>query len=527
MDFGWEQMFTVLRPAQQIPQQARSQAFLVIDYWDDWFKFRTMFTLFVFDANGTQHRPGSVKIGQAGLLPGPRGSEIPAGTRSPIVPETFDALDPAQFFSLGQDEDYYATLWAIPDGFGITILQALCDCAHNLSILDQHRSEMVMSESLLRSIHEPNVRNRLHRLANGNPDLTRFEFEYTLPTPSPDDRGMQLPPPTMQFRVIPGAEPPTNLHVLVGRNGVGKTRCIQSIINTLLERDSESAPRGVLHRLGDNQDDWTFSGLVSVSFSAFDSFELPSQAHQRTTATFVGLRSQRETNGQIVEDLKSREGLANDFVQSLDRCRNEPRRGRWLRAVATLSTDPLFGEIGVEALIDPAVEWEERAARVFGLLSSGHAIVLLTTTRLVVLVDERTLVVLDEPEGHLHPPLLSAFVRTVANLLVARNGVALISTHSPVVLQEVPRSCVWMLRRTREHSAVERPSIETFGESAGILTREVFGLEVTNSGFHQLVSAVSNRPGMTYEGVEHHFGYQLGAEAQALARSLVTRRDVT
>jgi predicted ATP-dependent endonuclease of OLD family len=150
----------------------------------------------------------------------------------------------------------------------------------------------------------------------------------------------------------------------------------------------------------------------------------------------------------------------------------------------------------------------------------------LTTTRLVELVDERTLVVLDEPEGHLHPPLLSAFIRAVADLLVARNGVALISTHSPVVLQEVPRCCVWMLRRSRTQSAVERPSIETFGESVGILTREVFGLEVTDSGFHQLVSAVARQPGRTYEAVEQHFGGQLGAEARALSRSLTTRRDV-
>jgi len=133
--------------------------------------------------------------------------------------------------------------------------------------------------------------------------------------------------------------------------------------------------------------------------------------------------------------------------------------------------------------------------------------------------------VLDEPEGHLHPPLLSAFVRAVADLLVARNGVALISTHSPVVLQEVPRSCVWMLRRTRTMSAVERPTIETFGESAGVLTREVFGLEVSSSGFHQLVSTVARRPGVTYEAVETHFSGQLGAEAKALARSLVAQRN--
>jgi predicted ATP-dependent endonuclease of OLD family len=67
-------------------------------------------------------------------------------------------------------------------------------------------------------------------------------------------------------------------------------------------------------------------------------------------------------------------------------------------------------------------------------------------TRLVESVEERTLVLLDEPESHLHPPLLSAFVRALSDLLVNRNGAAIIATHSPVVLQEVPRECVWRLR---------------------------------------------------------------------------------
>lgn len=520
-------MFTVLHLGQQLPNVGRSQAYLVVDNWDDWFSYRTMYTLFVFDANGVRHRPGSVKIGQAGLLAGNGSVENPPGTRHPTLPDVFIELNPAVHFSLGQDEDYYATLVALPNGLGAQILRALCDCAYDLTILNRHRAENVMVSSLLRSVHEPNVRNRLNRLANGNPILTTFEFQFTLP-PGRSEEGLPPPPPppVMQFSVIPNANPPTNLHVLVGRNGVGKTRCIQSIINTILERETERAPRGHLQHLGENQNEWAFTGLVSVSFSAFDSFELPPLAFQRTSATFVGLRTQRVVEGQMVDELKTPDDLANDFVQSLGRCRNEPRRSRWLRAIATLSTDPLFAETSVETLVEPDFDWEQRATRFFKLLSSGHAIVLLTTTRLVELVDEQTLVVLDEPEGHLHPPLLSAFIRAVADLLAARNGVALISTHSPVVLQEVPKSCVWMLRRTRTFAAVERPSIETFGESAGVLTREVFGLEVSHSGFHQLITAVSTQPGANYETVTRHFGSQLGAEAQALARSLIARRNI-
>ncbi|MDS9874483.1 AAA family ATPase [Pseudomonas protegens] len=484
-----------------------------------------MFTLFVFDGAGVRHSPGSVKIGEVGLVGGPGGPETPKGTRFPTLHDHFSQLDPSVHFSLGQDEDYYETLTSLSHGLGVTVLKALCDCAYDLEIFRRHKAEAVMSVSLLRSVHEPAVLNRLHRLAHGNPVLTKFEFQFIFPPAPRAENEIPSVPPTMNFNVTPNSEPPTNLHVLVGRNGVGKTRCIQSIINTILERDSDTAPRGHLMRLGENRDDWAFSRLVSVSFSAFDSFELPPVGQQRTAATFVGLRTQRPSDGKMIDELKTPDALAKDFVESLAVCRSGPRRDRWLRAIKTLSTDPLFQETGVETLVEYDFDWQDRAYRFFRLLSSGHAIVLLTATRLVELVDEQTLVVLDEPEGHLHPPLLSAFIRTVADLLVARNGFALISTHSPVVLQEVPRSCVWMLRRSRAQATVERPPIETFGESAGVLTRAVFGLEVTNSGFHQLVAAVSNQPGTSFEDVEQHFGGQLGAEAQALARGLVIRRN--
>ncbi len=74
------------------------------------------------------------------------------------------------------------------------------------------------------------------------------------------------------------------------------------------------------------------------------------------------------------------------------------------------------------AVADLEGNWRQAAIHQFDRLSSGHAIVLLTITRLVELVEERSLVLIDEPEGgHLHPPLLSAFVRALSDLLVQRN----------------------------------------------------------------------------------------------------------
>jgi predicted ATP-dependent endonuclease of OLD family len=143
---------------------------------------------------------------------------------------------------------------------------------------------------------------------------------------------------------------------------------------------------------------------------------------------------------------------------------------------------------------------------------------------LVETVEEKTLVLLDEPEAHLHPPLLSAFVRALSDLLVNRNGVAIIATHSPVVLQEVPQSCVWKIRRSGRELIAERPEQETFGENVGVLTREIFGLEVTDSGFHTLLkSAVENAT--DYADVVRRFDGQVGGEAKAIIRSLMANRN--
>ena len=97
-------------------------------------------------------------------------------------------------------------------------------------------------------------------------------------------------------------------------------------------------------------------------------------------------------------------------------------------------------------------------------------------TKLVELVSERTLVLIDEPEAHLHPPLAASFIRALSALLATRNGLAILATHSTVMLQEVPQDCVWLLFRTGATIEVERPQIETFAETLGVLTREVFRL---------------------------------------------------
>ena len=89
-----------------------------------------------------------------------------------------------------------------------------------------------------------------------------------------------------------------------------------------------------------------------------------------------------------------------------------------------LNSDPIFANNGASALLSPQGTEEGElvvsAQELFSRLSSGHKVILLTLTCLVAITMERTLVLMDEPENHLHPPLLSAFVRALSALLIQK-----------------------------------------------------------------------------------------------------------
>ncbi|MDQ7249614.1 AAA family ATPase [Dongia sedimenti] len=517
--------FTIVESFREVPGVARNAAFLVTDYWDDWFSFRTMFSLWLFDEEAVRHQVGSVKIGQHALAASGRpapGAVLPPDTRFPNLEQTFDALD-QRFFSLGQDENYYETLNGLSEDLRNRVLIGLRDCAFNLDIFEAERLQQVMQTSLLRSVSEQSVRGRLHRLSMGDATLTEFQFSYAFPP-----IGDGIDPPSLRFEVTPESHPPTNVHVLIGRNGVGKTRCMRGIAEALLGRAPEDGePIGRIILDPNAGAEWSFAGLAMISFSAFDDFDLRPKQNDRIRSQQVGLVGwDKDEQGVEYDFMKTPSDLAVDFQQSFNACRQGLRAKRWRAAVETLEADDLFAEANVTALMDMNDEqWGPAAITLFKRLSSGHAIVLLTMTRLVEVVDERTLVLLDEPEGHLHPPLLSAFIRALSDLLVKRNGVAIVATHSPVVLQEVPKLCAWKLRRAREVAVVERPTVETFGENVGILTREVFGFEVTKSGFHRLLDDAVNVRRLNFNAVLEHFDGKLGAEARAIVQALIAERD--
>jgi predicted ATP-binding protein involved in virulence len=131
---------------------------------------------------------------------------------------------------------------------------------------------------------------------------------------------------------------------------------------------------------------------------------------------------------------------------------------------------------------------------------------------------EPTLVLIDEPETHLHPPLLAAFLRGVRTCLERLDAYAIVSTHSPVVLQETPSQYVRVLRRVDAHSRVERPSMETFGENIGTITSEVFNLDDGSTDWHKTLKSLAES--LTIDQIEELLQHRLGFVPKSYVVSL-------
>jgi hypothetical protein len=200
--------FTVLPNGVRAPTQATSQAYLLMDNWDDWFKYSTLYSLVVFDEDGERHSVGGVKIGQFNMQEGQRRADIP---------ERFDSLD-ERFFSLGQDDSYYDDLNRLGPGVRDRVLRGLRDVALDTELFERALNERVTGTSLLRSVTKSTVTGQFHRMAQGGVRLTDYHFSYTAPR-----RTKKSQPLSLSFTVAPESYPPTNVHVLIGRNGVGKT----------------------------------------------------------------------------------------------------------------------------------------------------------------------------------------------------------------------------------------------------------------------------------------------------------------
>jgi ATPase subunit of ABC transporter with duplicated ATPase domains len=475
---------------------ASNETYVILrrDKWDD-FGFKTLFHAELRPAGAAPVDLGTVKILRLGQTDG----------WTTFDSRRFNALD-ENYCSLGQDIEYYEKLSKLSRNVRTTFLRAIRDAATDARIAAAFENEAGWTTSLLR------FGQAEHTLA-----AARSLFEGTAPSRGVAafrHRSRELQA-NLRFSFDDSGRLPGRCKVLIGYNGVGKTRLLAEVAR---DTSKVAVGQGPLDRTDGSA---VFSAVIAVSYSAFDTFELPLSASNsaifddvsstsRFGYTYCGLR--RLQDGKASAELKSI-GEIDAELKGAFRSASHRNAAALTEALSNLDLDPSFGRIGLR--LADWVSVEGPTERDLAMLSAGQKIVLNITAQLAAHLRSRSLVLLDEPETHLHPPLLAALLRSIQSLLDAFDSFAIVATHSPVVLQEVPARDVQVIERFGSVVRATEPQIETFGAGLGELTHEVFDLDTSVADYRAVIRQLA--PTMSIEQLELLFPLGLSSQARALA----------
>ncbi len=540
--------FTVLPDRKSTPR-IKTQYALKRSDWDD-FGFRIFYQLFRRNEDRDEEPDliGSVRI----LFPG-------GSTKNRMeITEDFTSL-PLEARSVGTSLDYYERLSALPDKERAALMAALNDLVASPELRSETSEYDGYGKSMFRDVEDIEdffedadavLRSDFSQL----PDLSEpftfqpggwddpLEFNFDGPAdPLSMWRAERMG--TNGPRVIV----PRRVAVLIGRNGCGKSTLLSRLARVAFASPSDRKTEKIAQLGKISPPEFGFTRIVSISYSAFDSFQIPGlHGEERAQISrdikngqgrfiFCGLRDIAAEYGDQLDELASEEDdaerrsstklkdlndLASEFAELLKMIEKKDRLPVFQDGLKVILSDASFGDFEEQTVADLV---GDDPARAFMQWSTGHKIAIHVLACITAHCQRKSIVLFDEPETHLHPPLIAALMRALRIVLEQTNAFCIVATHSPVILQETLARHVFIIERDGEIVSVRQPQLETFGESIGALTYDSFGLTAENTYFSRTLKRLANSADEPDE-LEALFPLGLSAQAEALVMSFFARK---
>lgn len=311
---------------------------------------------------------------------------------------------------------------------------------------------------------------------------------------------------------------PKRINILIGKNGLGKSQALRVIVESLQQdsdslRDTEGG-RPQISRLlaiatpGETQN--TFPPELSDSHVQYRRLKLQRSSRSEVTKGFGDL---------CIQLIRSDENIAGldrwtifldsiSFLEEFDslafRIKRMPSvKHGFAKSVKGSSYIRLvdFKRGGEQALLEAwsSVSHNAEPKVIVGdkaiPLSSGKIAFLKFALQACLFIENGTLVLLDEPETHLHPEYVSHFIRVLDNLLSQTGSNAIVATHSPYFVREVTSSQVHVFKSpTKGVVEILKPRLATFGADIGSISYFVFDDDIVNSLVEKLIENLPDAP---------------------------------
>jgi len=342
--------------------------------------------------------------------------------------------------------------------------------------------------------------NALHRLTVNKSFLSNYKF--TIEMKSGSFLEIDVKPKDNIFVDMAGKSLPlsvsNNVFCIIGENGSGKTSFIRELAKAIFNDSSEIK----LESSGfDTQEDANIMNkVIYCSFSPFDKeiiINSLSESDSNDKFKYIGFleygKGDKSVDEEIIKSILSTiKEIKNDmnkyslWINVMERVSFE----KWIYPIIYIFQDELVRVSKSDGASADGYDYRsfEEATKKVGNLSSGQKIFLLTISKLILNLTERTVVFVDEPELFLHPPMVKAYVRLISDLVSHVNGLGFIITHSPVTLQEFPDKCVKRAyKNDRGEYMIEDINFRTFGENINVINDKIFNIGLQQTGYYNLI----------------------------------------
>lgn len=328
----------------------------------------------------------------------------------------------------------------------------------------------------------------------------------------------------LKFSCLPNFQSkniPNGVITFIGKNGSGKSTSIYNLAKLMYAYpDQRFRLKEKIGKVEPN--DIGINKLFLLSYSPFDNFVLPGIGGEDYRVILEGLKNndgrfvfcgirdvkkefeailenpQKETYENLFEDtrldatsLKPINVLADEFVQAMSDLEYDVVRNKIWDKIERKSRRnfPEIQELMDELFILDVDERKER----FLHLSTGYKYFFHSLAHIIAYIEEDSLVLFDEPENHIHPPMLSFMISSLRKILSEYQSVMLIATHSPVIVQEIFSKNVFIVRQYDGKTVISHPHIETYGANISEITSEVFDLTTDVTKYYDAFESIYDK----------------------------------
>ena len=443
---------------------------LVADGWGDGYA-HVQFNLFYFHTERDYDSYGLVKIIK-------RESEMECSeehhyyVKDDGLPNDFLRL-PAEFCSLGQDERYYRNIKSRFGDSYESVFMALNDAAVFPQIDDAFRNTKYYS-CLIRENEAERLIREAQLILQGRNVADRYRFKYRFhPIYAENDVEFEF-----NFRDKTRLLP-RRIYAVIGKNGVGKTLFVSQLPLDLSNKDSDafSPAKPIL------------SKVISIANSTFDNFK---KAENTAKLNYFHFGLTKSVGGGQIP--KTKDDFTAELLAATKKIRLYGRIDHLKKVLNKIVFTEAIDELFVTVSKNDREVLDIDTSKINKLLrtmSSGESTMLYLFMCLEADIRYDSLILLDEPETHLHPDAIAELLNALDDMLEEYQSCCVMVTHSPLLIRELTSDCVYVMERDDKTVILRKPGVETIGSGLNTITDDIFGSRSVQRNYKKRISELA------------------------------------